>query len=127
MGKSHVRLLIGIYGLCCLAGCRRQPESESSPYPVIKSWTEGKWKNKYDGAPDLAGILVQQFSDNVADATEYEGKHPCMIIYVFRDGRANQNGFYSDGIVKEDFWWTVPKDHTIWQTMDKSYAVKPRG
>ena len=114
-------------GLCCLAGCNRQAKSEASPMPVIKNWTVGKWKNKYDSDPDLAGILVQQFSDNGADSGEYEGKHPAMIIYVFKDGWANQLGFHPDGGVKEDFWWAIKKDDLIWRNMDTSFANRPRG
>jgi hypothetical protein len=103
-------------------GCNRRLESEAGSAPEIKNRAIGKWTNAYEGVAGLAGVRVQQFPDCDGDSKQYEGRHPCMVIYIFTDGRANQMGFNPDGSIKENFWHTLRPDNWIWQSMDRSYA-----
>jgi len=107
----------------CLAlliatGCQADPESELGPPPEIKNHAVGHWTNKYSGNPDLAGVRVQQFPDCAYEAPGYEGRHPAMVIYVFKDGRANQIGYDPDGTIREDFWYKLAPDHYLWKTIE---------
>ena len=97
---------------------------------VVAITTDGspeKWRNIYEGNPELAGVLVQQLPDNAAEAPRWRGKHPAMILFVFWGGRVRQFGYSPDGIVKEDFWWQITPDQSyIWQQLDYSKGSDPR-
>jgi hypothetical protein len=102
-----------------LAAPRRvaEPAEGRFAHPVI-----GPWKNLYAGDKDLAGIQVQQYPDCDWMAQRYSGRHPCMIIYVFKDGRARQLCYRPHGSVSEDFWFHLMPGHWLWETIDRSYA-----
>lgn len=88
------------------------------PAPVYDR-SVGKWTNRYSACIDLAGVVVQQFPDCAGDAPRYEGRHPAMILYVFKDGSVNQNSFAPSGGLLEDFWWKAAPDDWIWTRLDE--------
>jgi len=106
-----------------LCSCSREHECEETEAPAVTSHAVGEWNNIYKGSSDLAGIRVQQFPDCDGDAYRYEGKHPAMVIYVFRNNRARQVGYEPDGTVHEDFWWDIPKGDCIWDNLDIRYDI----
>ena len=108
-------LLLGVMG--CGVSTRG---SEASPHPKVKNHTVGKWVNIHEKNPGLVGVRVQQFPDCQYETKRYEGKHPVMIIYVFKNGRAHQLGYEPDGTISSGFWWDAPKDHLIWKNLDRS-------
>jgi hypothetical protein len=111
-----------------LTGCGTTPVSEAEKVPTIQNFTVGPWTNRYQGDPTLAGVVVQQFPDCGAEAPEYEGQHPAMILFVFKDGRVNQNGFEPDGKVREDFWWKLKDGDALWKDVrmpPTSTATRP--
>ena len=63
----------------------------------------------------LLGIRVQQYPDCRRERSRYVRKHPCMIVYVFNDGRAHQTSFSPGGKPEEDFWWSSarPQDSAM--------------
>jgi len=63
---------------------------------------------------ELLGVYVQQYPDNKADQAAYEGKHPAMVIYVFKNQRAHQVSYSPAGQVEDGFWWDVPKNDPIY-------------
>jgi hypothetical protein len=65
----------------------------------------GSFVNLHAKDRSLAGIWVQQYPDNDAEEKMYLGKHPCMVIYVFKDGRFHKTEFRPDGTSSEDSWW----------------------
>lgn len=89
----------------------------------VRNYAIGKWENKYQGNADLAGIRVQQFPDCFEQAHLYEGKHPTMILYVFKDARVNKVTYNPDGTVDEDLWFSIGPDSCLWTTIDRSYAI----
>ncbi len=107
---------------CLLIGCGEPTLSEAPPEVPIRNWTVGRWTNRYADDPNLAGVRVQQFPDCSGDAARHEGRHPAMILYVFKNGRVNQNGFEPDGTIREDFWWSIGPDHYLWDQIDRSVA-----
>jgi hypothetical protein len=109
-------------------GTAVQRHGELEPPPEIHDRTVGKWANQHEGDVGLAGIQVQQFPDNAYEARRWEGKHPVMILYVFKDGRVHQNVFEPDGRISTDFWWKekLGPDTTLWRTIDRSYARPDR-
>jgi len=98
-----------------LAGCTAQPISEAENDPPIHNLTVGQWTNRYHGDPNLAGVVVQQFPDCAGEALRFEGHHPALVLYVFKDGRVNQIGFEPDGKVRENFWWRIKNDDPLWK------------
>lgn len=46
-----------------------------------------------------------------------------MVIYVFKNRMACQNGFEPDGTITEDFWFQLKSNDYIWDTMDTSIAA----
>lgn len=96
-----------------VSGCHSREEDD---------FTTGTWSNRYEGDASLAGVIVQQFPDNLQTAVLYEGRHPAMILYVFEDGKVNQVGFTPDGEVREDFWWEIEPDSYIWDQIDRSFS-----
>jgi hypothetical protein len=53
---------------------------------------------------NLLGIWVQQFPDCREEGGRYVGKHPAMIVYMFRGGRSHQINSEPDGRCTGDFW-----------------------
>ncbi len=103
----HARVL-SLICCCLLAGCASIREhGELEPPPEIKNFTVGPWKNVHKKDPNLLGVRVQQFPDCAYEAPNYEGCHPAMIIYVFKDMRCHQMDFTPSGQLQEDFWWTA--------------------
>lgn len=70
-----------------------------------------EWINIHKNNPDLIGIHVQQLPDNVQDREDYVGKHPVMIIYIFKGDRAHTVTYTPIGQVQNGAWWNIPKDH----------------
>ncbi len=71
-----------------------------------ENWDKKELNNKHidhSKNENLIGIRIQYFPDSSYDQS-YTGEHPCMVIYVFRDGKKHQLEFYSDGSKKADFW-----------------------
>jgi hypothetical protein len=91
------------------------PYISFAPAPKgVKNSAVGTWVNKYQDNQSLKGIYVQQFPDCQDDYAKFEGHHPAMIIYVFKDGRANQIGYNPDGAIKEDFWFKTNPGDWLW-------------
>ena len=111
------RRALGIAAAFLLWSCAREP---------VTNFTVGQWVPIHEKNPDLVGVYVQQFPDCDGDgeAKLYEGKHPCMIIYVFKNRRAHQLGYWPDGRIRSGFWWSVAEDHSIWSRLEK---VPPEG
>ena len=92
-----------------------------------------EWINLHQKNPDLVGVYVQRFPDNKADAVAYRGKHPSMVIYVFKNARAHQVEYTPSGQIENGFWWDIPPNHSIYGRLDRhlkdgiscAYWVKP--
>lgn len=112
--------------LATAAGCQADVESELEAPPEIRNHAVGRWVNKYPGDPGLLGVRVQQFPDCPDDAAGYEGRHPGMVLYVFKDGRVNQVEYEPDGMVHADFWFTIPPGHYLWDTVTP-LSTRPAG
>jgi hypothetical protein len=106
--------------LCCfvVVGCSSvQERGELEPPPEIKNYTVGSWENVHKGDPNLEGFRVQQFPDCAYDAPRYEGRHPAMVVYLFKGNRIHQMSFAPDGKVEADFWDADVPDWVIaWVT-----------
>ena len=115
------RLTLIISG-ASLLGCSSPHPTHNSPPepPPIKNRAVGEWKNLYKRDPKLLGYRVQQFPDSHYLAPDYEGRHPAMVIYVFKDLRVRQMGFEPDGTVREDFWWKESaQDSVLLNSLEK--------
>jgi hypothetical protein len=77
----------------------------------VKCGTE--WINIHKKNPDLVGVYVQQFPDNSVDRKAYVGKHPCMVIFVFKGNKAHQVSYTPTGQVENGFWWEIKKGDPI--------------
>ena len=104
--------------------CEKDPLEVVVPEPSTK---QGVWINVHAATPGLAGVRVQQFPDCDEDLDRYCGRHPAMILYVFKDGRVHQLGFEPDGKPcsphAEDFWWRISNDSWLWSELDRSFAT----
>ena len=94
--------LVSLALMLSLIGCtlpRDDYEDFLSQNDGIEDLGIGPWKNEYPDDQRVVGIWIQQFPDG-GDASPYEGKHPCMVYYIFPDGR--QHGFHyePDGITE---------------------------
>jgi hypothetical protein len=65
--------------------------------------------NIHKNNPDLIGVYVQQFPDNEDDRAVFEGKHPAMIIFIFKGNKAHQVSYTPTGQVETGFWWDIPE------------------
>ncbi|MBE7526018.1 hypothetical protein HS096_07145 [candidate division WWE3 bacterium] len=79
-----------------------------------------EWINLHQNNPDLIGIYVQQLPDNMADASAYRGKHPSMIIYIFRNAKAHQVEYTPSGQVENGFWWDISPNHWIYSRLNSN-------
>ena len=80
-----------------------------------------QWINLHRNNPDLVGIYVQQLPDNKADQAAYRGRHPSMIIYLFKAGRAHQVSYTPSGQIEEGFWWSAEPGHWIYAKVSKDF------
>lgn len=80
---------------------------------LVKCGTE--WINIHKGNPDLIGIHVQQLPDDIEDRKDYAGKHPAMVIYLFKGGRAHTVTYTPSGQVEDGVWHDVSEDSWIWK------------
>jgi hypothetical protein len=91
------------------------------------SSNQGAWVNVHAATPGLAGVKVQQFPDCSGDEERYRGRHPCMILFVFKDGRVHQVCYEPDGRFSQpdspEFWWRLGKDDVIWSQLDRAFAT----
>jgi hypothetical protein len=110
-----------------LCSCASPEVGEAPPVPKITNFEVGPWVNIHRKNPDLVGVRVQQFPDCQYEAKRYEGKHPAMVIYVFRSGWAHQVEYAPDGRIESGFWWKVAPDHCIWERLDRSVREEPGG
>jgi hypothetical protein len=78
------------------------------------------WVNIHRRNPDLVGVWVQQLPDCAGDHDRYVGRHPAMIIFVFKNNKAHQVEYDPDGRVTSGFWWDIPPDHFIWSQLDRN-------
>ena len=85
-----------------------------------------EWINIHQKNPDLIGIYVQQVPDNKADAVVYRGKHPAMIIYVFKNSKAHQVSYTPTGQVEGGYWWDIPPGDWIYNHLDSNFKVGVR-
>lgn len=92
------------------------PTLASQPIACGKEWINLHQKN-----PDLVGIYVQQLPDNKADETAYRGKHPSMIIYVFKNGKAHQISYTPSGQIESGFWRNIPPSDWIYNHLDRNF------
>ena len=101
-GTILIALVISILGL--------QPAAFGAlPIACGKTWINLHQKN-----PDLIGISVQQLPDNKSDEAAYKGKHPAMIVYVFKDGKAHQVSYTPSGQIENGWWWDIPVNHFVY-------------
>ncbi|MDX1680587.1 MAG: hypothetical protein R3242_07645, partial [Akkermansiaceae bacterium] len=54
------------------------------------------------------------------DPPKYEGKHPCMVYYIFPDGRSHGFHYQPDGTVESDDWsdasdWMLEQLEIVYQ------------
>jgi hypothetical protein len=82
-----------------------------------------EWINIHKNNPDLIGVYVQQYPDNLSDRAAYEGKHPCMVIFVFKGNKAHQVEYSPTGQVENGFWWDIPAGHSLLNNISKD--LKP--
>ena len=82
-----------------------------------------EWINIHKDNPDLVGVYVQQFPDNAADRTVYEGKHPAMVIFVFKGNKAHQVSYTPTGQVENGFWWIIPEGSKLLEKISSN--LKP--
>lgn len=80
-----------------------------------------EWINLHSKNPDLIGVYVQQSPDNKADIADYRGKHPAMVIYVFKNQKAHQVSYTPSGQVEEGFWWDIPAGHWVLKDMTTNF------
>jgi hypothetical protein len=113
-----MKILFIILSTLLLCSCTPEFESEAGPVPKITNHRTGKWINIHGNNPDLLGVFVQQFPECQYEAKPYEGKHPAMVIYVFRNGKAHQTCYDPDGRITSGWWWDVPKEHWILSQLD---------
>jgi len=77
------------------------------------------WVNIHQKNADLVGVRVQQYPDCMGDRERYKGRHPAMVIFVFKNNKAHQLGYEPDGRVTSGFWWEVPPGNPIWDQLDR--------
>ena len=70
-----------------------------------------EWINIHKNNPNLIGIHVQQLPDDIKDREDYVGKHPVMIIYLFKGNRAHTVTYTPTGQIQNGVWWDIPTDH----------------
>jgi hypothetical protein len=103
MSRVHPLLFV----LCSvLAGCAPNTHTDTNPDRTI-----GRWQNRHAGDQNLVAVWIQQLPDNSFDAPRYEGKHPCMVAYIFRSGRQHLFHYLPDGTIESEAW--VPTER--WQ------------
>ena len=115
-----------ILALICiwLSGCASQEfviTDDLPPVPYIEDLSVGPWENRYPNDKQLVGIWIQQFPDNSYDAPAYEGKHPCMLCYIFSDGRKHGFHYTPDGDIESE-WWSEAPD---WMLEQLDIVYKP--
>jgi len=82
-----------------------------------------EWINIHKKNPDLIGVYVQQFPTNFDDRAAYEGKHPIMVIFVFKGNKAHQVEYSPTGQVENGFWWDIPVGHELLENISSN--LKP--
>jgi hypothetical protein len=88
---------------------------------LVQCGTE--WINIHKENPDLIGIYVQQFPDNNADKRDYIGKHPSMIIYLFKNDRVHIVGYTPTGQVEEGGWSSVSQVEWVKKAASQDFKL----
>ncbi len=79
------------------------------------------WINIHKDNKNLVGIYVQQYPDNIKDRNDYEGKHPVMIIYVFKDNNAHTVTYSPIGQIQNGVWHKINNDHWVMGKISQNY------
>ena len=97
---------------------------------ISTSYAEGKvvrcgreWINIHKNNPELIGIYVQQYPDSVPDRQDYEGRHPAMLIFVFRNNKKHVVTYSPSGQVQNGVWGDLPKDHWVYGVMQRDFKL----
>ncbi len=120
------RLLLLAALLALLPGCAApQPKVAPLKDEGIRDTSVGRWENPFRHSANLAGVITQQFPDG-GDFKPYEGKHPCMILFVFWDGRIRQINYEPDGSSHDAQWWHLgPENQFYWDQVDFTHGSDP--
>jgi hypothetical protein len=113
--KGSITALLGI-SLCALSGCASRDASSIVTIEHdqrLAHASVGPWENRHPNDKNLVGIWIQQYPDEPQERHLFEGKHPCMVYYIFRSGRCHELHYEADGEVKLDDW-LKPKEVPDW-------------
>lgn len=107
MGLLH--LLASVF---TLSSCVTRNTVSTAPilphYETIKDTSIGPWVNRHLHDKRLVGIWIQQFPDCSFVAKRHESKHPCMVYYIFADGRRHGLHYEPDGTIEAESWSRAP-------------------
>jgi hypothetical protein len=102
-----------------LSGCASHQPLVTPSQP--KDTSLGPWEHRHPKDKNLVGIWIQQFPDCSFDAPRYEGKHPCMVYYIFADGRDHCFHYLPDGSIESEGWSQPP----AWMLENLSIVYRP--
>lgn len=111
-----------------IASCADPAAIDSGNAPVASGQVNGTWTNRYRNDPNLAGVMVQQFTDGDDNFSfeERNGKHPCMVLYAFWDNRYVQIAYTPDGYETSKFWFKIDEStQWLWDHVDFSHGSDP--
>src|SRR5436190_14983030 len=108
----HVKrtfLLVLMVGALLFPACaaHRHPAAAVASEPAEINRSIGHWEHRYPKS-QLVGIWIQQLPDNAFEAPQYEGKHPCMVYYIFPNGRSHGFHYLPDGTIESEAWSQAP-------------------
>ena len=83
-----------------------------------------EWINIHKNNKGLIGVYVQQYPDSIPEHKYYEGKHPSLIIYVFKVGKIHTVVYSPTGQVETGAWSTVKKNHWVYKQMSKELNLE---
>jgi hypothetical protein len=106
-----------------LSACasRQYLTTPAQPPSPPENTSVGHWEHRHPNNKNLVGVWIQQFPDNPFDAPRYEGKHPCIVSYIFADGRAHSFDYLPDGSIVSQVWSRPP----IWMLEHLDIVYRP--
>ena len=80
-----------------------------------------EWINIHKGNPELVGIYVSQYPDNLEDKQVNEGKHPVAVYYLFSDHLMHAVTYTPSGQIQNGNWYSAEDNEWLYKKVTKEF------
>lgn len=80
-----------------------------------------EWINLHKDNPDLVGVHVEQYPDNIADQEAYKDQHPVAVYYLFSNNMIHAVTYTPNGQVQDGQWYPAKDNEWIHKHVRKEF------